>query len=151
MVVEKMLREEGSSRLEMGREAFQERVWQWKAEYGGFITQQMRQIGASCDWSRERFTLDSQLSGELFVTRKWGFGLCCYFGPLPSSSIQNSGPEFLLPEVKERVVTEVNCSVILEICDRGGERGLSAAAQERTHLPGHLHGQLVPQSADCSL
>ena len=48
----------------MGRAAFEERVWQWKAEYGGFITQQMRQMGASCDWSRERFTLDSQLSGE---------------------------------------------------------------------------------------
>ena len=59
-----MLREEGRSRLEMGRAAFEERVWQWKAEYGGFITQQMRQMGASCDWSRERFTLDSQLSGE---------------------------------------------------------------------------------------
>ena len=63
MVVEKVLREEGQSRLGMGREAFEERVWQWKAEYGGFITQQMRQMGASCDWSRERFTLDSQLSG----------------------------------------------------------------------------------------
>ncbi len=63
MVVEKMLKEEGKSRLEMGRQAFEERVWQWKGEYGGFITQQMRQMGASCDWSRERFTLDSQLSG----------------------------------------------------------------------------------------
>ena len=63
MVVEKMLREEGGSRLEMGRQAFEDRVWQWKGEYGGFITQQMRRMGASCDWSRERFTLDSQLSG----------------------------------------------------------------------------------------
>ncbi len=63
MVVEKMLKAEGKSRLEMGRQAFEERVWQWKGEYGGFITQQMRQMGASCDWSRERFTLDSQLSG----------------------------------------------------------------------------------------
>ncbi|CAL5223969.1 g6577 [Coccomyxa viridis] len=62
MVVEKMLKAEGKSRLEMGRQAFEERVWQWKGEYGGFITQQMRQMGASCDWSRERFTLDSQLS-----------------------------------------------------------------------------------------
>lgn len=63
MVVEKMLKEEGKTRLEMGRQAFEERVWQWKGEYGGFITQQMRRMGASCDWSRERFTLDSQLSG----------------------------------------------------------------------------------------
>ena len=39
-------------------------VWAWKAEYGGFITQQLRRLGASCDWSRERFTLDQGLSGE---------------------------------------------------------------------------------------
>jgi valyl-tRNA synthetase len=64
MVVEKMLAAEGVSRLELGREAFEERVWAWKREYGDFITGQMRRMGASCDWTRERFTLDSQLSGE---------------------------------------------------------------------------------------
>ena len=63
MVVEKMLKGEGTSRLELGREAFEERVWAWKGEYGGFITGQMRRMGASCDWTRERFTLDGQLSG----------------------------------------------------------------------------------------
>lgn len=63
MVVEKMLAAEGASRKEMGREAFEARVWQWKREYGGFITQQLRRLGASCDWSRERFTLDEGLSG----------------------------------------------------------------------------------------
>jgi valyl-tRNA synthetase len=64
LVVEKMLASEGVSREQLGREAFVERVWAWKAEYGGFITQQLRRLGASCDWSRERFTLDAQLSGE---------------------------------------------------------------------------------------
>lgn len=64
VVVEKMLAAEGVSRLQLGREAFEERVWQWKREYGDFIASQMRRMGASCDWTRERFTLDAQLSGE---------------------------------------------------------------------------------------
>ena len=63
MVVEKMLDGQGSSRQGIGREAFTEQVWKWKKEYGGFISQQLRSLGASCDWSRECFTLDSQLSG----------------------------------------------------------------------------------------
>ena len=66
MVVEKMLASEGVSRRELGRERFEARVWAWKREYGGFITGQLRRLGASCDWSRERFTLDEQLSGVLF-------------------------------------------------------------------------------------
>src|SRR5277367_5457200 len=49
---------EGISRQQMGREKFVERVWKWKEEFGGIITQQLRKIGCSCDWSRERFTLD---------------------------------------------------------------------------------------------
>ncbi|KAL4517680.1 hypothetical protein Ndes2526A_g02065 [Nannochloris sp. 'desiccata'] len=70
MVVEKMLAAQGKDRRAMGREAFEKEVWSWKAEYGGFITQQLRRLGASCDWSRERFTLDSGLSdavAEAFV------------------------------------------------------------------------------------
>ena len=63
MVVEKMLEGQGRSRQEIGREAFTQEVWQWKEQYGGFISQQLRSLGASCDWSRERFTLDSHLSG----------------------------------------------------------------------------------------
>ncbi|WIA19379.1 hypothetical protein OEZ85_004004 [Tetradesmus obliquus] len=69
-VVEKQLEAEGSSRAALGREAFEERVWQWKEQYGGFITNQLRRLGASCDWSRERFTLDAGLSdavAEAFV------------------------------------------------------------------------------------
>lgn len=80
--VEKMLRDEGTSRLEVGREEFLARTWQWKEEKGGRIQQQLRRLGASCDWSRERFTLDDGLSGavqEVFV-QLWEQGLI-YRGP----------------------------------------------------------------------
>ncbi len=60
--VEKLLRDEGASRTAIGREAFLERAWAYKAKYGGEITEQLRRLGASCDWSRERFTLDAGLS-----------------------------------------------------------------------------------------
>ena len=71
MVVERLLDAEGTSRQAMGREAFLDRVWQWKAESGGTITRQLRRIGASLDWPRERFTMDEGLSHavrEVFVT-----------------------------------------------------------------------------------
>jgi valyl-tRNA synthetase len=60
--VEKDLRSEGRSREEIGRQAFEERAWAWKRKYGGVITRQLRRLGASCDWERERFTLDEGLS-----------------------------------------------------------------------------------------
>jgi valyl-tRNA synthetase len=69
-VVERQLASESLDRNKLGRDAFIERVWKWKAEYGGRITNQLRRIGASCDWSRERFTLDKGLSRavrEVFV------------------------------------------------------------------------------------
>jgi len=62
MVVERKLMERQEHRREMGREAFVARVWEWKAESGGAIVSQLRRLGASCDWSRERFTLDEGLS-----------------------------------------------------------------------------------------
>ncbi|MEQ8506014.1 MAG: valine--tRNA ligase [Rhodospirillales bacterium] len=62
MVVERMLEAEGIKRTDMGRDKFVERVWEWKAESGGTITKQLRRMGASCDWSRERFTMDEGLS-----------------------------------------------------------------------------------------
>jgi valyl-tRNA synthetase len=71
MVVERLLAGEGISRKEMGREAFVDRVWQWKAESGGTISRQLRRLGASLDWPRERFTMDEGLSAavrEVFVT-----------------------------------------------------------------------------------
>ncbi len=69
-VVERELAREGLNRYELGRDAFIERIWQWKAEYGGKIIHQLKKLGASCDWSRERFTLDEGLSRavrEVFV------------------------------------------------------------------------------------
>jgi valyl-tRNA synthetase len=70
MVVERKLAEEGIKRLDLGREEFEKRVWEWKAQYGDTIKRQMIRLGASCDWSRERFTLDPGLSRavrEVFV------------------------------------------------------------------------------------
>jgi valyl-tRNA synthetase len=60
--VERALRAEGTSREEIGREKFLERTWAWKEQYGGIITQQHRRLGTSCDWERERFTMDQGLS-----------------------------------------------------------------------------------------
>ena len=65
MVVERMLEAEGKSRQELGREKFVERIWEWKEESGGTITGQLRRLGASCDWARERFTMDEGLSRAL--------------------------------------------------------------------------------------
>lgn len=71
VVVERQLKQENVTRHDLGREKFIERVWKWKAESGGRITHQQRKLGASCDWSRERFTMDEGLSRavrEVFVT-----------------------------------------------------------------------------------
>ena len=70
MVVERQLEAEGTNRLSLGREAFVVRVWKWKAHSGGTIGAQMRRLGSSVDWSRERFTMDADLSRavtEVFV------------------------------------------------------------------------------------
>ncbi|MBN1499088.1 MAG: valine--tRNA ligase, partial [Spirochaetes bacterium] len=70
-VVEKLLAKEGKSKHDLGREAFEKRVWEWKAESGGAIKEQLKRLGASCDWERERFTLDEGLSKavhRVFVT-----------------------------------------------------------------------------------
>jgi valyl-tRNA synthetase len=70
LMVERQLTSEGSSRQQLGREAFIERVWQWKQHYGGAILDQMKRLGASVDWSREYFTMDDRLSAavrEAFV------------------------------------------------------------------------------------
>jgi valyl-tRNA synthetase len=62
MVVERQLDQAGKSRHDLGREGFVKRVWEWKEESGGAITSQLRRLGSSCDWSRERFTMDEGLS-----------------------------------------------------------------------------------------
>ncbi len=64
--VEKLLRAEGTSREEVGREEFLRRTWEWKEKYGGQIGRQLRRIGASCDWDRERFTMDEGLSRAVY-------------------------------------------------------------------------------------
>ena len=69
-VVEKQLAAEGKDRHELGREKFVERVWQWRSESGGQIINQLKRLGAACDWQRERFTMDEGLSSavrEVFV------------------------------------------------------------------------------------
>jgi len=69
-VVEKQLAEEGTDRHQLGREAFIQRVWKWKEQFGGHIIRQLKKLGSSCDWSRERFTMDEGLSRavrEVFV------------------------------------------------------------------------------------
>ncbi|MHC1739600.1 MAG: valine--tRNA ligase [Anaerolineaceae bacterium] len=71
MLVEKSLAKEGIKRDAIGREEFLRRTWEWKEKYGGRITNQIRRLGASCDWTRQRFTLDEGLSHavrEAFVT-----------------------------------------------------------------------------------
>ena len=71
IVVERQLDAKGESRHSLGREAFLKRVWEWKAESGSTITRQMRRLGTSCDWSRERFTMDEGLSEavtEVFIS-----------------------------------------------------------------------------------
>jgi valyl-tRNA synthetase len=77
VVVERQLAAEGKRKEDLGREAFVERVWRWKEEAGGTIIRQLKRLGASCDWSRERFTMDPGLSRavrETFV-RLWEEGL----------------------------------------------------------------------------
>jgi valyl-tRNA synthetase len=77
VLLERQLAAEGTTRHDIGREAFLERAWRWKAESGGTIIRQLKRLGASCDWTRERFTMDAGLSRavrEAFV-RMWDEGL----------------------------------------------------------------------------
>src|SRR5580658_8386620 len=62
MLVERRLASEGTTRQQLGREAFEARVWQWREHYGGSILNQMKRLGASVDWQREYFTMDERLS-----------------------------------------------------------------------------------------
>ena len=76
-VVEKSLAKEGLKRQDLGREKFIQRVWQWKEQYGSTIIRQLKKLGASCDWGRERFTMDPEYSQaviDIFV-RLWEKGL----------------------------------------------------------------------------
>ena len=71
MVVERLIESEGKTRFDYGRDAFIKKVWDWKEQSGNTITQQLRRMGSSLDWSRERFTMDEGLSKavqEVFIT-----------------------------------------------------------------------------------
>jgi valyl-tRNA synthetase len=68
IVVERQLEQQGASRHDLGREGFAAKVWEWKAQSGSTITQQMRRMGDSCDWSREYFTMDEKLSRVVVET-----------------------------------------------------------------------------------
>ncbi len=63
-IIEK-LKEEGIEKEDLGREKFLERAWQWREEYGGIITEQLKKLGVSCDWDRERFTMDEGCSNAV--------------------------------------------------------------------------------------
>lgn len=78
-VVERALKAEGKSREDLGREAFIERVWQWQKQYGNTIIEQLKRLGSSCDWERERFTMDEGLSdavADVFISL-YEKGLIC--------------------------------------------------------------------------
>ncbi len=66
-VVERQLKKEGKTRFDLGREKFIERVWEWKKKSGGMILEQLKQMGASCDWSRTRFTMDKEYSRAVIL------------------------------------------------------------------------------------
>jgi valyl-tRNA synthetase len=77
VILERLLAAEGKTKEDLGRDGYLARAWQWKEESGGQIVRQLRRLGASCDWSRERFTMDAGLSRavrESFV-RLWEEGL----------------------------------------------------------------------------
>jgi valyl-tRNA synthetase len=67
-VVERQLRKEGKTRFDLGRDEFIRRVWEWKERHGGIIIDQLKKLGCSCDWSRERFTMDPDYSRDVNAT-----------------------------------------------------------------------------------
>jgi len=106
-VVERELKDQGTTKEELGREKFLEKVWAWKEEKGGHILHQLKRLGASCDWSRERFTMDEGLSRAVLETfiRLYEEGLI-YRGEYmvnwcPSCDTALSGLEVVMPEEGE--------------------------------------------------
>ena len=120
--VENLLRSEGTSREALGREAFEARVWEWKHKYGGQITNQLRRLGASCDWERERFTLDEGLSKavrEAFI-RLYEDGLI-YQGPRminwsPGLQTAVSDLEVGIQKNRANFITSNICSRMFQNC-----------------------------------
>jgi len=120
--VEKLLASEGSGREQIGREAFTERVWQWRAQYGGTIVEQLKRLGATCDFEAERFTLDSgyaQAVLEVFVRlhdKGWIYrdNYMVNWDPGSRSAISDL-------EVEDREVTDTLYSIAYPLSDASGE------------------------------
>ncbi len=98
-VVEKHLATEGVSRHDLGREAFEERVWEWREEYGGKILEQYKRLGASCDYERERFTLDE---GYVQAVYKVFVGSARQGPDLPRQLHRQLGPGAALGDLRAR-------------------------------------------------
>ncbi|MCW2998338.1 MAG: valine--tRNA ligase [Solirubrobacterales bacterium] len=120
--VEKLLKREGSSRQELGRDAFIERVWEWRSQYGGTIVEQLKRLGATCDFEAERFTLDEgyvKAVLEVFV-RLYDKGLIyrdnymVNWDPGSRSAISDL-------EVEDREVTDRLFSIAYPLTDGSGE------------------------------
>ena len=120
--VEKRLLEEGGSREELGREAFVDRVWEWRREYGGTIVEQFARLGASCDYGRERFTLDEgyeravrQVFCDLYAEGAiYRDNYLVNWDPGSRSAISDL-------EVEEREVTDTLYSIAYPLADGDGE------------------------------
>jgi valyl-tRNA synthetase len=147
MVVERQLMErQEPGRREMGRETFLERVWAWKAESGGAIVEQLKRLGASCDWSRERFTLDEGLSRavvKVFV-ELYRKGLI-----YKDKRLVNWDPK-LHTAISDLEVQQVECRGSFK-WERGGEKPFDAAALAKVldkNPNGHLYYFDYPLAGD---
>jgi valyl-tRNA synthetase len=154
MVVERLLEAEGSSRLALGREGFLKRVWQWKEESGSMISKQMRRMGTSPDWSRDRFTMDDELSfgvrhafiklyeegliyrGERLVN--WDSKLQTALSDLEVMSEEEDGKLWFIqysPEIPEMIVATTRPETLL------GDTAIAVHPDDLRYK--HLIGQLI--------
>jgi valyl-tRNA synthetase len=146
MVVERQLMERQEHRRALGREKFLERVWAWKAESGGAIVEQLKRLGASCDWSRERFTLDEGLSRavvKVFVELHRA-GLI-----YKDKRLVNWDPK-LHTAISDLEVQQVECRGAFK-WERGGEKPFDAAALAKVldkNPNGHLYYFDYPLEGD---
>ena len=134
LVVERSLEADGLTREGVGREEFERRTWEWKKEYGGRIGNQIRRLGASCDWSRERFTLDEGLSEavlEAFVSLH-DRGLI-YKGNVHGQLGAQAANRRLRP--RSGVRRRARDAVLLQV-PRGRGRGGRGVPARRHHPPG---------------
>ena len=88
------MREEGITKEDLGRDGFMERAWKWKEKYGGRIVEQLKKLGSSCDWSRERFTMDEGCSKAVKEVQDHPFRCGSY--------LRGSGWSFLAPEISSQ-------------------------------------------------